>query len=185
MWQFRLALTFLLLLGGVASAQQPSATLRIKEAEVRLPDGVQPGQYRRIIQPFENWTLICDENLQKKTRVCNVTQAIIDQSNRMVFSWSVAATQDGKPYMIVRTLPGIGDKGTVVLTILDDRAPVRVSVDGCNDIVCVGTVPIGPRFKPQIDKGATVGIFYKTMSGEAIDITAPLAGISSALKAIE
>ncbi|WP_193660724.1 invasion associated locus B family protein [Brucella intermedia] len=138
-----------------------------------------------MIQPFENWNLICDENLQNKTRVCNVTQSIVDQTDRLVFSWSIAATQDGKPYVILRTLPQLGPKGTLTLTLPDNREPVRVSVDGCNDSVCVGTVPIGPRIRPQIAKGAVIEVSFKTLAGETIRLSAPLAGINEALKAIE
>lgn len=180
-----LALVVCTLFGGVASAEQASLVLTIKEPDVRLPEGVHPGQYRRIIQPFRNWTLICDENLQAKTRVCNVTQSIVDQTDRMVFSWSVAATGEGRPFLILRTLPGLGSQGAVTLAIADDRAPVRVPVDGCNAAVCVGTVPIGPRLRPQIANGGMIGISYATSAGEAIEISAPLSGIDDALKAIE
>lgn len=183
--RIRLALIVGILFGGVASAEQASLVLTLKEPDVRLPDGVPPGQYRRIIQPFQNWTLICDENLQQQTRVCNVTQSIVDQADRLVFSWSVAATEEGRPFMILRTLPGLGPDGAVSLTIPDDRAPVRVPVDGCNVAVCVGTVPIGPRLRPQIANGGVIGISYATSAGEAIEISAPLAGIDDALTAIK
>lgn len=179
------ALACLILFGGVASAEQASLVLTIKQSEVRLPEGVPRGQYRRIIQPFGNWTLICDENLQEKTRVCNVTQSIVDQTDRVVFSWSVAATEEGRPFMILRTLPDLGSEDTITLAIPDNRAPVRVSVDGCNATVCVGTVPIGPRLRPQIANGGVIGVSYATSAGEAIEISAPLAGIDEALRAIE
>jgi invasion protein IalB len=44
------------------------------------------GQYKRTIQPFENWTLICDENLKKKEKVCNLSQIISDASGNQVFA---------------------------------------------------------------------------------------------------
>ncbi|WP_193660732.1 invasion associated locus B family protein [Brucella intermedia] len=173
-----------ILFGGIAVAEQSSLILTIKPPEVKSPESVPPGKYRRIIQPFGNWTLICDENLKAKTRVCNVTQTIIDQTGRTVFSWSVAATKEGKPYMILRTLPGLGSKGTVNLAIPDGRGSEHIQVDGCNDAVCVATVPIGPRLRPQIMKGSVIGISYDTATDEKIEISAPLAGIKDALKAI-
>lgn len=179
-----LALVLIFLLGG-ASAGQDTLYLRIKESEVRPPQGVAPGQYRRIVQPFSNWTLICDENLQDRTRICNVTQSIVDQADRQVFSWSVAATQEGQPFMILRAMPGLGPDGAITLSIPDGGNPVRVTVEGCNDIVCVGTVPIGPRLRPQVAGGGVIGISYATAAGETIAISAPLAGIEDALTAIE
>ena len=178
-------LFFFLLFGGLASAEEGSLVLTVKPPEVRLPDGVKPGQYRRIIQPFGNWTLICDENLQQKTRVCNVTQSIIDQTGRTVFSWSVAATQEGKPFMILRTLPELGVNGRLTLKIPDDRGIINVVVDGCDQSVCVARLPVGPRLRPQIAKDGTIGISYATPAGEKIEISAPLAGIEKALTAIE
>jgi len=180
-----LALIACLFLGGVASAGKSSLILTIKPPEVKPPEGVPAGKYRRIIQPFGTWTLICDENLQEKTRVCNITQSIVDQTGRMVFSWSVVATRDGKPFMILRTLPGLGSKGEVKLAIPDDRSPVNVPIEGCDKSVCIAKVPIGPRLRPQIAKGSVIGISYATPAGEKIKISAPLAGIDDAIKAIE
>ena len=173
------------LFGGAVSAEQTALTLTIKPSDVKLPAGVPLGQYRRVIQPFKNWTLICDENFKEKTRTCNVTQSIVDQTGRTVFSWSVAATEQGKPFMILRTLPGLGTKREITLDIPDGRTSVRIPVAGCNAAVCVGTVPIGPRLRPQVTKGGVIGISYTTAMGEKIKISAPLVGINDALAAIE
>src|SRR5882757_1793451 len=80
----------------VGWVQLPS-TYTVKPSDVVIPDGEQLGQYRRVVQPFKNWILICDESLKSKRRVCNLTQSIVDQRGAPVFNWSFVATADGKP----------------------------------------------------------------------------------------
>ncbi|TIU06145.1 MAG: invasion associated locus B family protein, partial [Mesorhizobium sp.] len=90
-----------LLLSGLRAVGQeavPSA-YRIKPSDVAVPPDVKLGQYQRTTRPFENWILICDENLQARKRVCNISQSFIDQSQAPVFSWSLAADEKGKPFM--------------------------------------------------------------------------------------
>lgn len=71
------ALTCLALCGGlVPAAGQVASTYRIKPSDVVLPPEVKLGDYQRTIRPFDNWTLICDENLKARKKVCNVSQII-------------------------------------------------------------------------------------------------------------
>jgi len=175
----------LTLLGSVLAAEQGVNTFRIKESDVKVPEGLALGQYRRIVHPFKNWTLICDENLRDRTRVCNITQSIVDQSGQIVFSWSVAATEEGRPFMIVRTLPSLGQRGRVALKVSDGGAPIEVAMDGCNPSFCVGKFPLGARLRPQIEAEGSVRISYSTLSGQRIEVSAPLSGVQEALSAID
>lgn len=177
----------LFLTGGPLAAGQESSTYRyrIKSSEVAVPEDVPLGQYRRIIRPFENWTLICDENLRAKQAVCNVTQIIEDPSGKMVFSWSLAATKDGKPFMILRIPPSAKSDGKLSLRFPDRKTPVEVSLEGCNETVCVGLVPVGPILHEQIGKDAAPDVSYMTTAGEKITVRASLKGLATALKAIK
>ena len=180
-------LACLLLTGAspAAGQQLSSQTYRIKPSEVVVPPDVELGQYRRIIRPFENWTLICDENLEAGQMVCNITQVVEDQTGQMAFSWSLAATKDGKPYMILRTPPSIGSKGLVSVQFEGRPKPVDVRVDGCNEVVCVGMLPVGPILREQIDKAGTPRISYLTAAGATVTVPAPLKGLATALKALK
>ena len=71
-----LALLGALLCGVQAASGAPGAAYRLKGPDIVLPPGVPLGQYRRIFQPFPNWTLICDENLKTRQVVCNVSQTV-------------------------------------------------------------------------------------------------------------
>jgi invasion protein IalB len=175
-----------LLLSGQNSAGQapPGSDYRIKPSDVALPPNAKLGSYRRITQPFENWTLICDENLQARQKVCNVTQTIEDTAGRLAFSWSLAASKDGKPYMILRTAPDAKYPGPISLRLQGQPNPVKVQLDGCNATVCVGMLPVGPVLREQISKSATPEVSYDTTAGKTVSLAATLKGLSKAVEAI-
>lgn len=189
---YAIAMAGLFLFGGAyAAGQEPAPpaspappAYRIKPSEVALPSNTKPGEYQRTIRPFENWTLICDENLGAREKVCNVTQIIEDQSGRMIFSWSLAATKDGKPYMIVRTAPHARSDDPVSFKFEGRRDPVNIQIDGCNEAVCVGMLPVGPIMREQISKNATPTISYMTADGKTVSVTAALKGLSTAVQTI-
>ncbi|WP_038367058.1 invasion associated locus B family protein [Bosea sp. UNC402CLCol] len=180
-----MAMACLFLSGQYSAGQVPAgANYRVKPSDVAVPPDVKLGAYRRIIQPFENWTLICDENLQTRRKVCNVTQTIEDSAGHLAFSWSLAATQDGKPYMILRTAPDATNPGPISLKFQGQANPLKVQLDGCNATVCVGMLPVGPVVREQISKGALPQISYETPRGTTTISAATLRGLSKAVEAI-
>nr|WP_051440418.1 invasion associated locus B family protein [Ensifer aridi] len=179
-----LAAACLLLAGGSPAAGQETGSYRIKPSEVVPPQGVPLGSYRRIIHPFENWDLICDENLKAKHKVCNISQSFIDQNQALVFSWSLAADEKGKPFMILRAPAELGTGSKISLGIAGRERPVDVKLSACDGAVCVGYVPVGPILRQQIGKEATINVSYSTPSGAAVSLDASLKGLNSALSAI-
>jgi invasion protein IalB len=174
-----------LLSGPHAAGQEAAASgYRIKPSEVVVPPEVTLGEYQRTIRPFENWTMICDENLKARQRVCNVTQTIENQAGHLAFSWSLAATSEGTPYMILRTAPVAKSDGLVSLNFEGRKEPVKVQLDGCNAAVCVGMLPVGPIMREQISKNAAPTISYSTADGKTVSVTANLKGLSKAVEAI-
>ncbi|MBM7043718.1 MULTISPECIES: invasion associated locus B family protein [Rhizobium] len=175
----------LLLFGPPAAAQEAaSSDYRIKPSEVVVPPELKLGDYQRTIRPFENWTLICDENLKIRQRVCNVTQIIENQAGQVAFSWSLAANKKGSPYMILRTAPVARSDGLVSLRFEGRKEPIQVQLEGCSKAVCVGMLPVGPVLREQISKNAAPMISYLTTDGTTISVTATLKGLSTAVKAI-
>lgn len=163
-----------------------AARFAIKTSEVSVPAGVPIGKYRRVIEPHLNWTLICDENLQDKKRVCNISQQITDQKGEIVFSWSLAGTEDGMPILILRVPSALG-KGTAIrLSFTDKNKPINVATSACDLKVCVGMLPVGPRLKTYIRAGADIDVSYSAKSAPSskIAIRTTFAGLSDALAAI-
>lgn len=172
--------------GTVAAGQEPSSAprYRIKPSEVSVPPDVPIGMYRRVIHPFGNWTLICDENFKAKQKICNITQIIVDEAGNTVFSWSLAATAEGRPMIILRVPPAVSAGSEIRLSFADRAKPVRVSVENCDPNVCLGTVPVGPILRDNIARKTKVRVSYDTPDG-AVSVSLPFHGLSQALEAIE
>jgi invasion protein IalB len=180
-----ISMTSMLLSGSLAAGQEaiPSG-YRVKPSDVAVPADAKLGEYQRTTRPFENWTLICDENLQARQKVCNVTQIIEDQAGQVAFSWSLAATKEGNPYMILRAPPIARSDAPVSLTFEGRKEPIKIQLDGCNQAVCVGMLPVGPIMREQISKAAASVISFPTTDGRTINVTATLKGLAAAVEAI-
>ncbi|MBB6486606.1 invasion protein IalB [Rhizobium lusitanum] len=176
----------MLLFGSIAAGQDMVLVdYRIRPSDVALPAQVKPGDYQRVIRPFENWTLICDENLKIRQRVCNVTQIIENEAGQVAFSWSLAATKKGDPYMILRAAPVAKSDGGILLQFEGRKEPIQVRFNGCNNTVCVGMLPVGAVLREQISKNAAPTVSYPTVDGSTISVTVNLKGLSTAVKAIK
>lgn len=169
-------------------ASSPEGDFAVQASEVVVQPGVPLGKYRRIVYPFRNWTLICDEDRQRDRKVCNVSQIIVDRSGRQAFSWSLAATEDGKPYMIVRTPAHEGQANRVAIELQDGKAEVIVPLKQCDRALRLGHQFVGPRLRASIEKKTSVRISYdvRTADGSirSVAFTAPLDGLSETLGAI-
>jgi invasion protein IalB len=152
---------------------------------VVIPEGAELAKYRRTIQPFENWELRCDENLKAKKKICNITQTILDRQGQFAFSWSLAATENGKPLMILRTRSGLGEGKAVILSFPSRKEPVTIETNGCDANVCVALLPVGPVMREQIAKEANVQVSYKDTAETTLVFEAPLKGLAAALAAIK
>ena len=162
-----------------------SSGYRIKPSDVAVPAGVKLGDYQRTTRPFENWTLICDENLQARKKVCNISQSFVDQGQALVFSWSLAADEKGKPFLILRTPSQAGAGSKLALGFAGRKEPVSVQLQGCDASVCVGYVPVGPLLREQIGKETTVHVSYSLPSGATVSLDAPFKGLKTALSTIK
>jgi invasion protein IalB len=160
------------------------STYTVKPSEVAVPDGEQLGQFRRVIQPFENWTLICDESLKSKRRVCNLTQSIVNQQGSPVFNWSFVATADGKPLVVMRVPAAVGEGGVIGLALGDGRDRIVAQADRCDAAVCTATIAIGQMLRRHIQAGTDCTVTYDLPEGE-VSFQAPLEGLFAALSAMK
>lgn len=169
----------------VSESYSPSPGYTIKPSEVSVPADVPVGQYRRIMQPFPNWTLICDENLVKKERICNISQTITNPEGVVVFSWSLAATENGKPFLILRTPPVMSSNRNIMLGLNDGGRTITLPVKGCTGSVCIGYQPVTARLRAAIKNGVAVQVSYVAgSSGTLVNFRVPFAGLAAALAAI-
>ena len=175
----------LLLLCGVfsAAAQEHNDRYFLKPSEVALPKGAQWGEIRRSIQPFENWTLICDENLKRKEKTRNVSQIITDQAGVAIFSWSLAATRNGDPFMLLRVPPLVEKQQALKVSFPGRPQPIMLDYKGCDGKICLAMLPVGPITREHIDKESVVTIGF-SQNRHPVEIAVPLKGLKAALNAI-
>ncbi len=154
----------------------------VKPSDVVLPPDVPLGQYRRSFRPFPNWTLICDENLARRQKVCNIAQTILGPDGNPVLSWSLAANQGGEPLFIIRMPPGLGDKGQIRIDIPDGQPPLAVPVTGCDAKICLAYLLAENRLRAAVAKGLVVTVAYAVGTPPvAMSFKAPFDGLSAAL----
>jgi invasion protein IalB len=173
-----------------AAAEGDAAPLyRIKGPDVVLPAGLAPGQFQRVIEPFRNWTMICDVNLRSRQRVCNITQSVVDHSAVVVFSWSLAGSANGDPGMILRVPSAVGAGQRIGIRFAQSGAWRDVKTTACDRSVCVGILAVDAQIKAYIRAGESVDVSY-TVAGvpgtksDALVIPTTLAGLAEALDAL-
>lgn len=141
------------------------------------------GSVRRTIQPFDGWTLVCDEQVKRRTKVCNISQVVVDDAGETAFSWSLAATSRGAPVMIVRVpRPSAGARWVTVR--LEGAAKSRqVELSACNDAMCLGYWEIDPELGRILRKGPEAELIL-TRNGRFSTIKVATAGLSAALRSL-
>ncbi len=165
---------------GPVRAENPE--FHVKPPEVNVA-GARPGEVRRTIQPFGAWTLVCDEDLKKRKRICNVSQQIVDASGAVVFSWSLAGTEDGAPVMIVRLAKTEGQLMPVRIAI-GTASPAEVQLSSCNDAICLGFLPVTAALRRALGQGGSAQI-TATIAGRQTTLDAPLNDLMGAIKALK
>lgn len=174
------------LLPAAAGAQQPAAPVySVAPPEIPVPSDADWGKVRRIIQPFRNWTLICDDNTRTRSQICNVSQVILDQKGRIVFAWTLAASRGGDPLMNLRAPPTIGPDRTLHLNFPSEFGEIQIKLDNCDQQVCMTWVPVAPKLRRFIDKGDVASIWYLDRDGQIVEFAAPFEGLSDAVKSLK
>ncbi|WP_112814867.1 invasion associated locus B family protein [Brucella pseudogrignonensis] len=167
------------------SNQVPIEAFKVKPSIVALPAGAEPGSYRRVIRPFENWDLICDEDLKAMNKICNVTQTIEDDKGSFVFSWSLAATEAGKPMLILRVPADVIVEDRITLRFDGQKQTLSIKVGACDVLACTAFVSLVPIIRTQIENNAPVSVSYRSSHRGSVVLDAPTRGLSAAVAAIE
>ncbi|MDH2386171.1 invasion associated locus B family protein [Bradyrhizobium sp. CER78] len=166
---------------GADAQSVPPAAYAVKPSDVMVPEGETLGEFRRMIQPFKNWTLICDESLKSKRRVCNVTQTIVNAQGAVAFNWSLIATADGKPLMAMRIPAAAGAGAQIELAMGDSPDRIVAQTDRCDANFCFATIAIGNVLKRHIRAATPCLVSYPLPQSGPIMLEAPLDGLSGVL----
>ncbi|WP_455477231.1 invasion associated locus B family protein [Bartonella sp. B41] len=175
----------LVLLGeGESFAAEKSSIYTVHPPKLSVPSG-DPGETRRVIMQFYNWTLICDEKQSLRQGVCNVTQTVHDHEDNTIFSWSLVSTKSGQAVMLFRALPEADTSVPIRIFIDGIKKPILIPYTQCNKTVCLAQSPVGPIFSKQIEQNKNVRISYKIKGGKTFSFTVPFKGLSAALYSLQ
>ncbi|WP_407148555.1 invasion associated locus B family protein [Bradyrhizobium sp. ORS 86] len=175
-------------LPGLATAgaqPAPGPGYAVKPSDVVVPEGETLGEFRRMIQPFKNWTLICDESLKSKRRVCNVTQSIVNAQGAVAFNWSLIATADGKPLMVMRVPSSAGTGQPIELAMGNTPDRIIAQTDHCDAGFCFATIAIGNVLKRHIRAATPCRVSYQIPQVGSVVLEAPLDGLSGVLSKLK
>lgn len=156
----------------------------VRPPPLAVPSG-EPGAVRRSIMQFYHWTLLCDTVFADNTQVCNVSQAVWNNDNAMVFSWSLAASDKGDPFMLLRTAPNADTKSPVRLAVKGSRQSVDIAFVGCNDKVCIAQTPVGPLLTQAIKNRSDITISYRLAGQGIFSFDTSFLGLKEAVAAIK
>lgn len=176
------AFSLSMILAGGALAVPAGPVFTVIPSDVQPPDGVAVGSFRRSFQPFDNWTLICDEDLLAQKRICNIRQEIAIEGAGKIFSWAMAATDTGQERMVISAPQAIGEGGKIEFAF-EGGATYAAQVN-CTAVACTTTVPVGPQIRRHIENELDIRIrFYASPVGH-LEFRAPMKGLADALKAV-
>lgn len=157
---------------------------RVRPPSLEIPAQVPVGQYRRIIHPFKNWTVVCDDNLAEETRVCDIRQEIEIAGAGVIFSWALSASEYGPPVMKMIVPAAVGSAGKVILEF-SDSSTHDVAITDCNATSCQGYAPAGPKTQRHIDEELPIGISFNVEPLGTLSFEAPMKGLRSALSVVQ
>lgn len=164
-------------------ANENNSIYTVQPPHLSIPRG-EPGETRRIIMQFYDWTLICDEKRKLKQGICNVTQTVHDQEGNTIFSWSLVSTTNGQAVMLFRTLPNSDINVPIQMFLKGIKKPVLIRYTQCNETICLAQSPVGPLLTQQIEQDNTVRISYKLKEGKVFSFTVPFKGLNAALNSL-
>lgn len=157
------------------------AGFRVKPNEM-APAG-PPGEVRRVVQPFGTWTLICDEDLKARRKVCNVSQVLVDGAGQPAFNWSLAATKGGAPVIILRAPSGGLAARHVTIAFRPGEPPAEYDLPACDAQTCLGFVTVSPALQKTLRQGGTAEISLMH-EGRFHTLDAPMKDLATALAAV-
>lgn len=158
-------------------AQQPSG------ATSSAAQNEKPPRPTRIeIVNSDNWVVTCNEfgELQGKRRVCSASLQVSQQeTNQVVFSWTVAADDSGRWTTVLQTPTGVAIVPGVELRI-GKGAPHKVPFASCETGRCVASVAMDNGFLQEMTAATTAEVIIRGAAGNAVQFAIQMKGFDRA-----
>lgn len=131
------------------------------------------------------WASRCVSSTRKGDPECSVEQSVVLKTGQVVVQFTVAIEAASKAPVAVVALPlGIfvpaGARAEV-----DDKKPVELAVETCDQRGCYAKGPVSPELLSAMKTGKTLTVSFTTMSKETINVPLQLSEFAAAYAKIE
>jgi invasion protein IalB len=168
--------------GTVAPARAQGASPQELRIASLVDDGkaIAPGDLLRTTRMFPNWNLNCEVLLSQGRHLCAVELRSVDSQGRQVFSWSIALSVNGSPLMVLKVPANISQSYGLHMVIGPYTTVLKTRREDCSPIECRIVAPFESALRTLMVSQEKIS-FSLEREGAALQIDAPLAGLSDAL----
>ncbi|OMI00048.1 hypothetical protein BSN85_35145 [Bradyrhizobium brasilense] len=160
------------------SAIPVAATTRF--ATVAEPsESIAAGDLVRVISYFGAWTLVCDNRLSTRRRVCAIEQHLAEGDVSLL--WRIGLTDDGKPTLSI-DVSGTVDQ-LAGLTFRVGKFVTTIPFESCV-ATCRAVVPFDGFIQQGVLGGELVGFAF-TLGGKGTAIVADMNGFKQVMAAAQ
>jgi invasion protein IalB len=158
------------------SAQAPAAP-----AQPQQPAAAPPKiPTRTEILRFDGWVVTCNEFTEPKTRVCAMLLQILQQNtNQVVFSWTVELDNSKQATTIMQTPTGVAIPPGVELRI--GKSPARkVPFASCDNGRCIATMIMDANLLREMAATPTAEAVIQGSQGNTVQFNIQMKGFDKA-----
>lgn len=166
-----------------AQAPQQPPTAPAQAAAPAQPAPPQP--QRTEILPFDNWTLTCQDFAEgPNRRVCTATLRVQNQSNQVLFAWTVGLNAEKKLVSVFQVPSGVLLEPGIQLK-LAGGAQRKIPFVACEPGRCEATTPMDERLIREVGASETVEATVQGTTGQGVQFKFPVKGFDRAIAGVK
>lgn len=171
-----------------APAAQPAQPARPSPAQAQPAAPAQPAQpqpQRTEILPFDNWTLTCQDFAEgPNRRVCTATLRVQNQSNQVLFAWTVGLNAEKKLVSVFQVPSGVLLEPGIQLK-LAGGAQRKIPFVACEPGRCEATTAMDERLIREVSASETVEATVQGTTGQGVQFKFPVKGFDRAIAGVK
>lgn len=188
--------------GGAAAQDRPAQPRRAAPAAAQAqPSQAKPAQagqpaaapaqpappqpQRTEILPYDNWTLTCQDFAEgPNRRVCSATLRVQNQSNQVLFAWTVGLNAEKKLVSVFQVPSGVLVEPGVQLK-LAGGAQRKIPFVACEPGRCEATLAMDDRLIREVTASESVEATVQGTNGKGVQFKFPVKGFDRAVAGVK
>lgn len=164
----------------IAQTSLTSGAATTRLATVAEPnESIAAGDLVRVISYFGAWTLVCDNRLSTRRRVCAIEQNLAEGD--VSLSWRIGLTNDGKPALAIDVSKTVDQMAG--LTFRVGKFVTTIPFESCVT-TCRAVIPFDGFIQQGVLGSELVGFAF-TLAGNATAIVADMNGFKQVMAAAQ